>query len=340
MARATIHVYRLEKFGYYEMHGKTPAFGSVATVLRELRGWIKDKDHDETATIRGDQESPDKRTFCLEVRANADSGDFLVTLWNETTAANSKLASLVLNSRVGDPVVTVTDPPENSATGYATYFWFIPEHDVVAAVRYLAPSGGRGRVTKYLQEFMRYFGVHPVREDGDPDPYNVKGYRAEKGGDMYPKFTRPLCITRPAVDANVVDYLHSHRASIRHVSGSRMLTFQDEVEAPRLRSLLELAGVARPKAPPKSKMPVHFTLGFTPTKEELTEMIESYEPGEGDNMSFYVSDDARTVSLETAFLRRSVEVGKPTAANLNLLDGGKLLTALQTERAGLIKGLV
>ena len=166
---AVITFYRLNRFGYYFYGVNAPEFGGLGNSLDQLRDWVAPgaKPIANTCTYELDEGEENYRTFCYDIVKHRVTGDHLLTTWNETPSVDGEIASVDGNGVVGNAQVDMTEIPDGHIPGFATYFWFIPEHNVFATIRFRHRNVGVDSMILYLREFLAKFTDHVVsREDG------------------------------------------------------------------------------------------------------------------------------------------------------------------------------
>lgn len=197
--QATLTFYRINKAGYYRMGATDAAFGNVSEMLEDLKAWAEPKTLKETKTFEADEER--YPTYLVDSRQTA--GDWALLLWNEVPSNGQRMPSLSEDSMFGhEPNVIMNPIQEGSIPGYATYFWLIPELNLMATVRLHNKLTSQGSLQKYLQCFLKQSSRHVVAEvveteDGSHE-VQISGYKAniddlnEEDRRYYPRFSASL----------------------------------------------------------------------------------------------------------------------------------------------------
>jgi len=190
-----ITFYKIEQCGFYKYRAKTPVFGSQSKLLMDLANWSNGAElaHTKTFTPKEGNALP---IYLADIKEH--KGTWLVTLWNETHEADEKVPSLMANASVGANNVILNDVKPGSIPGFATYFWFIPDLNVLATVRFARTYTGPNAMQMYMRSFLRYFSSYTVRDDNevnDDGSLKIIGYRDGKNGDvlrLFPRFKASL----------------------------------------------------------------------------------------------------------------------------------------------------
>ncbi|BBL59937.1 hypothetical protein [Methylomonas koyamae] len=176
--KVKIQFYKIAKCGYYKYGESSPEFGNIADILNQLYEWVSgnDKSLNETCTYELEDGEDIYRTFCFDIKRNQQTGDFVLVTWNETPTNEGRVVTVNGLQPVGNAEVNFTDLPEGSIPGYATYFWFVPNSNVFAAIRfYHTLLIGKSNLEKYLREYCAKFTSYVVVEENH-DGAEVFGY--------------------------------------------------------------------------------------------------------------------------------------------------------------------
>ncbi|WP_429158125.1 hypothetical protein [Aeromonas media] len=145
--------YRIDECGYYNYGKEVPAFGSVSQILKDLHAWGMDKSIENTKLYEPADGSNYLSTYLFNIRQNKN--DWLLTTWNETPATEAGVPSVLKDSKVAAPGVIINDIKADSIPGYATYFWFLPDENLFASVRFRKrPLTGQPQMRKYIESAL------------------------------------------------------------------------------------------------------------------------------------------------------------------------------------------
>lgn len=134
---AHITFYDIVKCGYHYRGQDIPAFGGLLDTLAQLRDWAfrDDRPLAETCTYEIEDTDSVLRTFCFDF-AESENNDVLLVTWNETETLDGSMASVNGTDPAGQAHVSTNEVPPGHIAGYPTYFWFVPEYNVFAAIRF------------------------------------------------------------------------------------------------------------------------------------------------------------------------------------------------------------
>ncbi len=276
MANAKITFYKIDRCGLYVSGALNPALGDLSSFLQQLKRWVvkNDKTLDETCTFGLVESEGVERTFCYDLASDTNTGDYLLTTWNEIVSYNGRVAAVPSGSRVGNAKVEFTSLPKNSIPGYATYFWFVPAKSVYATIRFQSRLNGKRNLEKYLREFIGKFSDYVILSDYGDSDLNIAGYRAKPEDpllNLYPQFSSSV-VKR----LGQVDYIIKNRINIRKITRHNTLSPGVKNNQESWQKLLRSLGIKKEKIL-SVDVRLTYDFPFTPTEEELKEIIDEWE---------------------------------------------------------------
>lgn len=308
----TINFYNIRKCGYYARGGDRHEFGSIDSILPQLFDWVSQEGFtlEDTCTYRAEDEENVLRTFCCNIRNQRITGDYLLTLWNETPSVDGRVASVDIHNPVGQATVHLNDLEDGTIAGYPTYFWFLPDENVFATVRVNAGLNGHPNMMRFFKGFVDIFSDHVVRDE-DPDEdgnYSIVGYRCAVDDDildnLYPAFH-----SVPLRNPGELDFIREHRGKIRKLHRKTTLTVNAEEHLDFWQQLMTMARLRQ--APDlRQNADVTYALPFTPSGEELEGIIEEWQEGVGtgwDDIGFSIKGEQQPLWLSTSLAKTSRE---------------------------------
>ena len=126
--KATFTFYNVRNAGFYRAGASVPEFGSLSETLIDLNCWAAEKVLKETKTFEADEE----RYPAYLVDSKNVGDDWLLLLWNEVPSNGQRMPSLSEDAVYGaDPEVIMNPIRERTIPGFATYFWFIADRNLL-----------------------------------------------------------------------------------------------------------------------------------------------------------------------------------------------------------------
>lgn len=238
----TVTFYRIQRCGHYKGHDKMPALGGVTRTLLDISHWARGLKLEQTKTYTP-AEGGSLPVYLADVGQSGKT--WLITLWNETHGVDEKVPSLMANAGVGQAAVILNEPKAGSIPGFATYFWFIPDLEVFATLRFARPFTGQTGLQSYISSFLEYFSSFCVREADAEGDIRVIGYRDGADDDvqqLYPRF-RARIFTKPGNH----DYVLNNAEGVRRIVKKDVLQLAAREDLSLWQKTLALTGVTPKK---------------------------------------------------------------------------------------------
>lgn len=337
MPDMTLTFFDLEEFGFYRHGTREFLFGSLQSAMRELHEWSAGKDVGMTelaSSSRVNRGALPVYVFGIQEVGN----DWLLATWNTIPATDGKVASLARNSRVGR-TPTVHDNPvvEGSIPGFPTYFWFLPQHNTFATLRFENPITAARPMMGYVKQFLKTESGFVVKDRDD----QIVGYRELGSADDHTK-------AHVKVTANVrtktgeVARLRRERPNIRTVIRDSYLIQRVQRDRNWFQLLSQKVRDSEQASELTHDTKVHIAMSFTPTEAELEQMIETElstdRPTEFDDLGFKLSGSSETIWINSAMSRNTVNLNLPIPAN-GVVPVRDLAEVLAARRREFLRGL-
>lgn len=340
---AKINFYRINKCGFYPRGEETPLFGNnIGQILQSLSAWVGQEGFclEDTSTYQVEDEDQILRTFCCDMRRDDDHGDYLLTTWNETPTLDGQVPSVSPNSSVGNTTVHLNQLPEGDIPGYATYFWFLPDENIFATVRFFRTLNGHPNLLRYMDGYLRHFSPYVLREE-DPDEdgsYTIAGYINPETNDIH-DLLYPAFHSSPIRNPGEIDLIKENRTRITKMHRKAELKVNVQNDTDFYQRLLRFAGLGEPRAQTQGAR-IDYALPFTPSTDELNSIIDNWgeTPGEGWNdVGFKIQgDDIYWLSRSLAKVSKTIDVERD---NEEIFNSESLLNALTEHRVELLTNI-
>lgn len=335
-----VQFYRISKCGYFHYGNDLPAFGAIGDILNQLSAWVSadGKSLSETCTYELEDGDDSYRTFCFDIKKNNQTGDFVLVTWNETPTNEGRVVTVNGQQPVGNAQVNFTDLPEGSIPGYATYFWFVPEKNVFAAIRFHHTLLiGKSNLERFLREYCAKFTSYVVYEESDDCPEmigytdnneNIQHLRADFKAFLYRK-------------PGQIDALRNSVNSVTKIIRKNRLSPQVALHRSVWQRMLEGLRVSEAERTLNADVKIKYEIPFHPTIEQFNGMVDEWEENhesKWDDIGFKLSgdDEIKWLSHSVAKSDYDLDVDRD---NDEIVDAQSLLNAL-TEKRNVILSLV
>lgn len=324
-----VQFYRITKFGYYRYGQNEPEFGSASEILDELFSWVRrnDKTLAETCTYEPEDGEDEYKSFCFDLVKNNQTGDFVIVTWNETPTNDGRVVTVDGSQTVGNVDINFTDLPEGSIPGYATYFWFIPDHNVFASIRFHhSLLIGKKSLDRYLKEFAAKFTSFVVTEETDEE-IEILGYsdNDDETHHLTADFKSYL-FTKPGQ----VDYILHNIENIKKIIRKNELNPQVALDRNIWQKFLEKLNVSHQNNILTEEVKIKYEVPFSPNIEEVNAIIEDWNDhheSKWDDIGFKFESDNQIQWLSHSVAKDEFELDV-TRDNEEIVDAQSLLDAL------------
>jgi hypothetical protein len=334
---ADITFYNIDKCGYFKYGKDLPEFGNVADTFKELKEWTSNDGMTlgETCTYEITESEDILRTFCFALVKNASTGDYLLTTWNETPSTEGNVASVEASKPVGEAEVSLTELPAGSIPGYATYFWIIPSHNILATIRFNHRLNGHKNLNKYLNEFIAKWTKHVVVVEDEEVDHNIVGYSNSIGDEvlsLHPIFKSSLH-KKPGQS----DYLKNNISNIIKMIRKNKLVPNVQIDTTLWQSILQTFGLAC-STEITHDVKIKYEIPYSPSIQELDDIISEWDSSHNskwDDVGFKLTGETETYWLSHSISKETVELDV-NRENAEVVNGESLLSCLSNIRSSLI----
>ncbi len=273
MQDARVTFYSVSKCGFYTRGAKVPSFGGLADTFQQLFEWSKGLELSLTKLLDLATDADELPVYVLEM-VPCGTG-WILACWNEIPTSSGNITSVSKNSIVGAPEVHLNEVVENSIPGYATYFWIIPEKNVIASVKFSDFTTGLSAMSGYLFDFLMLESRYAIdATDADGQPY-IAGYTDK--GDKISTAAKPKFKLTTYSKKGRRAYLLENYAKIKKVLRVGRVTLENVSDRTTFQQLIRFL-----RGDPTKHQDVEVgvrsakvELQYTPNKDELIAMIEA-----------------------------------------------------------------
>lgn len=335
--KAKITFYRASQCGYYP-RGELDeaAFGNMQGMLADLANWCNGKQLATTKTYEAAEGADFLPVYLMDITPGATS--WVVTMWNQTPATEGKVAAAIGTSNVGAPEVVMNDVPKDGIPGFATYFWFIPQQNVFASIRFQHLITGQKPMQLYMESFLQSFSKHVAWTDPeDGADIEIAGYIRQPGvppQDLNPRFRTQL-FKKPGAH----ELLLNNAATIRKVLRKTTLELNRPEQLARWQQFLQWTTLREPQHRP-DQVKVQYELPAEVSRDDVEAMIADWNAGhdrQWDDYGFKLKGAAQHIHWLSHSLARSEFDLDVERNSLEVVNPGSLLKALTDHQAEILR---
>lgn len=334
--RMTVTFYSVSQCGFYRFGQESPEFGNMSGLISDLHRWSQGKVLADTKITEASGDGAQLPIYLSDIHLH--KGDALLEMWNEVPAAkDGKINSAPAQARVGEVTVVANKVARGTIPGYPTYFWFVPEHQVMATLRFDQLITGQKAMQEYCEQFLSAQSSHAVLMPASEDEnlaVEVYGYRRDErhaaSSQLSPRF-RTRIFTKPGP----IDLIVKRVADIRRVYRRAELELRDNSERAYWQRALRILGMSTPAQQPK-KARMQATMSAQLTRAELDSLIEDWKSkhdSKWDDYGFKFQSEPHVHWLGGARASGGFEIDVTRASDSGQIDSEKLLESLMKVRS-------
>lgn len=339
--QATFTFYRVRNAGFYRSGAGLPDFGSLAEILVDLKDWAEPKTLKETKTFEADEE----RYPSYLVDSKSVGEDWVLLLWNEVPSNGQRMPSLSEDARFGaEPEVIMNPIQEGSIPGFATYFWFIADQNLMATIRLHNKVTAQGSLQKYMQCFLKQSSKHAKAEvvelDDGSHEVRVSRYMLDVSDEheekrvYYPRFNTAL-IKNPGKHEEIKQKVNFIKKIERIIELD--LSIGTDLDLWQ-KMLAKISLGAQHAAQPSTK--VRYTISPDVDLDDVNQMIQEWDadPSEVNDYGFVFQGEAnKTYWLSNSLSRTQFDL-RIERENDEIVNLQSLLTDLRSKKALILRG--
>jgi len=358
----TITFFRVSSCGYYERKPISPtgavgaapatptptldeiaagkprarAFGSLGPTLMDLIKWsAAPKSLTETQTYVPHSHASELPVFLAEITPSNNS--CLLTLWNQTHDGDG-IPSLLGTSSVGNAQMELSEVKAGHIPGFATYFWFIPQFDVVATVMVGRKYAGLTAMQDYVKGFLRQYSKHAVKDDSKPDAKRtIFSYRKDAGSPLG-KYT-PAFRVVPVTKAADLQYLIDNADSITKMYRRDEFSMQNRKSKADWQHLLSSLSMGT-YSPNLTSTRLTLETDIQVTSQDVSSIIDEWKKNNGSSeysdYGFRLQGESQPRWLSGMVARDEFTL-RLNKVNPQLISGPVMLTALEAQAGEILK---
>jgi hypothetical protein len=278
-------------------------FSNIKETLDGIYDWVHQEGTtlSQTQTFEVAEDSDDLLTLCYDIKKN-DSGEYILVTWNAIPAVNNEVAALKATELVGKASVVTTQFGKDDIPGYATYFWFLPNQNTFATIRFHHAVNGHANMKKYILGYLRGMSQYVYRSiDGTGE--EILSYKQNSTDE---KTYRPTFITSQKKLPGEIDVLRSNVQRINKVIQNT--TLEPLLKASHgnlIRSALTVLGLATPNVQ-QQEVDLRNEMKISICREEFDEIVDNWENEFSSSGSFDVGFSLAGESGKVYWLSRSL----------------------------------
>lgn len=267
MVDFVLKFYKVSKCGYFHWGGN-PAFGDIGETLEHLKSWSANKQLIDTKVSSSSSFLP---AYLFDIKSYG--GSWILTLWNQVPADDGEISSVMPTDTVGSASVLSNPLTPNSIPGFPTYFYWEPDHDLMATMRTGDQILGINELKNYIRTFLGRSSDRVVIEDGGETVPDVVGYLNDD--DEIESNVRPgfeVQLVRKGSQASKIIANYGRITKVIRIEEINVRLASERSKFQKMLDWMEMTA-----APRAHDVRIKFELPVTMSKQEVRDFIASVE---------------------------------------------------------------
>lgn len=333
---AKIRFYKIEACGYYKPSEGSHLWGDTLSTLTQLQAYTTGKNIEDTQTYIVKESDDLTPAYCFNIHKDTHSNDFIVSLWNELPTTEGEIPTVKKGSKVGKAKVDLNAFDDESIPGVASYFWFMPDEQIFATIRFNHTSAYLKNLKYYIKSYLKKYSPHVVVSSTVENPFYIDGYA--KTSTDHPIHTDPRFNCRMVRSAGKIDQLYAKRSKIKKLIRKEILKKTIQHDKTFWTSLTK--GLLISNQPDlHAQIPIKYEIPYCPTKIELDGIIGSWEESHDakwDDIGFIFSGESDPLWLSYSLAKEKIKL-EIERTNPEVVVLSSLLEALKPHRNRLLR---
>jgi len=333
MEEVKLKFYTIERCGYFKHGEEGCQLGDISDILDDLQDWISGLTLQQTQTTNILTAATEKLpVYCVGVKKSINDHYLLVT-WNKVESNNGSMPSINKDAPINTVTTNLesTPLPTGNIPGYATYFWFIPEDNMLATIKLNHIENGHIGMNCYLKGFLTRFSKYSITVENEDDIQSstLVGYGTEENYDenLHPYFTSKLRRL-----AGKTDFIRAKRNDITKLTRKTTISQTVTNNITLYEKLMYEIGLTQPQAL-NDTVELKYEIKTQPNAQELEDIITSWEEDHEqvwDDIGFTIKGLPNPLWLSSEVPSKNVELNL-TRTNDEFVDFDVLLQELDNK---------
>ena len=337
MLEAKIKFFDIKKCGYYLRGRDSAVVSDLDDTLQKLASWARDgREFVNTSTYQADPDNDLQNTYFCDWHKNELNGDSLLVLWNEVPNDNGVIYGMSPMEQPGSTAMLTTGFGNVPAIpGFPSYFWFVPEENVFASIKFGHSIQGKSHLDSYLNGFLANKSPYRVLDHDDKViGYSANGEPSTNSASTHSKFYA-IGRKQEELETELLTNIHKIRKIVKRES----LEYTVEDDRRTLERVFSgLLGNTPTFIQPRS---ISHELQFEPSVQQLQQIINNYAQlntaSSIRNVGF-VYNNGKRIMLSGVSVAFTAELNARREDN-QIITPQALLSAITAQRQDLLRPL-
>ncbi|MDP5211046.1 hypothetical protein [Microbulbifer sp. 2205BS26-8] len=337
MLEAKVKFFDIKKCGFYLRGSDQTEFSGLHDTLQQLSLWAVDgREFINTTTYEADPDNDLRNTYFCNWHTNKVTKDSILILWNEVPNDNGVIYGMSPMERPGSTSMLTTGFGNIPVIpGFPSYFWFVPEKNVFATLKFNHSIQGKSNLDRFLNGFLANKSPYRViDEEGTVIGYSKNGQPSNHSARIHAKFYA-LGRKQEELEAELLTNLHRIRRIVKRE------TLQYTVKDDRMALERFFSGLLSNTPTFTQVRAITHELQFEPTEQQLRQIISNYaemNTASSIRNAGFVYNNGKRVMLNGTSVAFTAEINAQQKDN-QIMTPQSLLATITSQRQDLLRPL-
>lgn len=179
MEQGLISFFDVKECGFYRIRRTDSEYvsGSLSESIKLVYDWLQGRDFDQTIPWNPEVHAFRTQIYCKSVYSDSVTGDFVFVLWKKFGENSGNINGVLAKSKVDDKgkdthKFETSVKGQDVILGEPMYYWFIPEHNLIASIKFPNSLSDSDAVFNYIKKCIDLRIPNPNKKESERSVYN------------------------------------------------------------------------------------------------------------------------------------------------------------------------
>jgi hypothetical protein len=151
--------------------------GGFVETLSSIYTWLEGRDVDQTLPWDPNSHENRPKIYCKSLHKDSENGDYFFVFWKQFGEGSGAINGIFPKSKVNDDnqdthKVNANIKGQELILGQAMYYWFIPEFNLIASIRFPGSCADTDAIQFYIRKLITLRVSHPRKKCSESTTHN------------------------------------------------------------------------------------------------------------------------------------------------------------------------
>lgn len=185
METGSVTFFDVRECGFYRIRRTNDSEhvkGSLSDTMNAIYSWVQDRDTDQTIPWCTKKHPFRTQIYCKSAAYDKDTGDYFFVFWKKYGESSGNVSGVLAKSKVNDSnkdthKINTQVSGQQVILGEPMYYWFIPQHNIMASIKLPNSLCDSDNVLNYLKKCIDLRIEVSGKSTSERTAYNPKAGR-------------------------------------------------------------------------------------------------------------------------------------------------------------------